>query len=98
MEQQQVIGYIRVSTDKQDLEKQNHLLLDYAQKHHMFITEFIEVEISSRKNAKARRIMSPLPYPSLEAAWSMICRQIYRRLKHGYQIAGLVRHGILVPR
>ena len=51
-----VIGYIRVSTDKQDLEKQNHLLLEYAQNHKMLIDEFIQVEISSRKNAKERRI------------------------------------------
>jgi DNA invertase Pin-like site-specific DNA recombinase len=56
MEKHKVIGYIRVSTDKQDLEKQNHLLLDYAQKHQMVINEFIRVEISSRKNAKERRI------------------------------------------
>jgi DNA invertase Pin-like site-specific DNA recombinase len=51
-----VIGYIRVSTDKQDLDKQHHLLLDYAQKQGLRIDEFIEVEISSRKNAKERRI------------------------------------------
>lgn len=56
MEKQKVIGYIRVSTDKQDLAKQNHLLLEYAQRHKMLIDEFIEVEISSRKNAKERRI------------------------------------------
>jgi DNA invertase Pin-like site-specific DNA recombinase len=56
MEKHKVIGYIRVSTDKQDLDKQHHLLLDYAQKQNMRIKEFIEVEISSRKNAKERRI------------------------------------------
>ena len=26
-----IIGYIRVSTEQQDLDKQRHLLLDYAQ-------------------------------------------------------------------
>jgi DNA invertase Pin-like site-specific DNA recombinase len=51
-----VIGYIRVSTDKQDLDKQNHLLLEYAHTHKMLIDEFIEIEVSSRKNAKERRI------------------------------------------
>lgn len=51
-----VIGYIRVSTDKQDAEKQHHLLLQYSQQHKLFIDEFIEVEISSRKNTKERRI------------------------------------------
>ena len=50
------IGYIRVSTDKQDLEKQKYLLWEYAQKQDLQIGEFIEVEISSRKNTKERRI------------------------------------------
>ena len=50
------IGYIRVSTDKQDLQKQEHLLLKYAQKHDMQITDFIKIEISSRKNTKERKI------------------------------------------
>ena len=44
-----VIGYIRVSTDEQDLEKQRHLLLEHSQKHQLLIDEFIEIEISSRK-------------------------------------------------
>jgi DNA invertase Pin-like site-specific DNA recombinase len=51
-----MIGYIRVSTDKQDLNKQKHLLLEYAQKNKSLIDEFIEVEISSTKNKKERKI------------------------------------------
>jgi DNA invertase Pin-like site-specific DNA recombinase len=51
-----IIGYIRISTDKQDLDKQRHLLLEYARKHHLFIDEFIEVEVSSRQDAGERRI------------------------------------------
>lgn len=51
-----VIGYIRVSTDKQDLEKQKHLLLDYAQRNQLQVSEFIYAEASSRKDTKDRRI------------------------------------------
>ncbi len=51
-----VIGYIRVSTEQQDLDKQRHLLLEYAQQQQLQIHEFIEVEISSRKNQHERRI------------------------------------------
>src|SRR5690606_10818202 len=51
-----VIGYIRVSTDEQDLSKQRHLLLEHSQKHKLLIDEFIEIEISSRKNQNERRI------------------------------------------
>ena len=52
----QVIGYIRVSTEEQDLDKQEHLLLKYAQQHEMQIDDFIQVEISSRRNTQERRI------------------------------------------
>lgn len=51
-----VIGYIRVSTDKQDLGNQRHLLLEYAQQKQWVINHFVSVEISSRQNTKARRI------------------------------------------
>lgn len=50
------IGYLRVSSDKQDLQKQEHLLLKYAQQHDLHITEFISIEISSRKTTRERRI------------------------------------------
>lgn len=50
------IGYIRVSTDKQDLNKQKHLLLEHAQLLQVVITDFVEVEISSTKSTRARRI------------------------------------------
>ncbi len=50
------IGYIRVSKDDQDLNKQRHLLLEYSQQHKLLIDEFIEIEISSRKNQDERRI------------------------------------------
>jgi DNA invertase Pin-like site-specific DNA recombinase len=51
-----VIGYARVSTDKQDLEKQRHLLLDYAQTHQMLIQEFIGAEVSSSRDTAERKI------------------------------------------
>lgn len=50
------IGYTRVSSDKQDLQKQEHLLLKYAQQHDLRIQDFIEVGISSRRDTKQRRI------------------------------------------
>lgn len=50
------VGYIRVSTDEQDLSKQRHLLLEYAQHQRLIIDEFIEAEVSSRKSPKERRI------------------------------------------
>ncbi len=51
-----ILGYIRISTDHQDLKTQKHLLLEYAQKEKYVISEFIEVEASSQKNKKIRKI------------------------------------------
>jgi DNA invertase Pin-like site-specific DNA recombinase len=51
-----IIGYLRISTEKQDLDKQRHLLLEYAHKERIPIDEFIEVEGSSRKSQTERRI------------------------------------------
>jgi len=50
------IGYIRVSSDKQDLNKQRHLLLEHAQRIQVVITEFVEIEISSTKSIRERKI------------------------------------------
>ena len=49
-------GYIRVSTEQQDTDKQKHLLLEYAQTHQLMIDEFITVEVSSRRSLKERKI------------------------------------------
>jgi len=51
-----VLGYTRVSSDKQDLHKQEHLLLKYAQQKDLRINDFIRVEISSQRDTKERRI------------------------------------------
>jgi DNA invertase Pin-like site-specific DNA recombinase len=53
---QKIIGYTRISTDKQDLDKQRHLLLEYARKQRLVIDEFIDVEVSSRQDVSERRI------------------------------------------
>jgi DNA invertase Pin-like site-specific DNA recombinase len=51
-----ILGYIRVSTDKQDADSQRHLLLEYAQAKKLIIDDWVSVEISSRKTIKERRI------------------------------------------
>ncbi len=51
-----VIAYLRISTEEQDINAQKLELHEYARKNHIKINEFIEVEISSRKSSKARKI------------------------------------------
>ena len=50
------IGYLRVSTDEQDLSQQEHLLLKFAQEQKLQIDRFIRVEMSTRKSLRERKI------------------------------------------
>lgn len=50
------IAYIRVSTSKQDIENQKHIILEYANRHKLFIDEFINIKISSRKSIEERKL------------------------------------------
>ena len=50
------IGYIRVSTDKQDLQNQQHQILSYANAKNLGKVKFIEVTVSSRKKDEDRKI------------------------------------------
>jgi len=50
------IGYLRVSTEQQNLENQKLAILEYGQKNKLKIASFIGVEVSSRKDTKKRKI------------------------------------------
>lgn len=51
-----VIAYLRISTGEQDINGQKLELHEYARRNDIQINEFVEVEISSRKSTKARKI------------------------------------------
>jgi DNA invertase Pin-like site-specific DNA recombinase len=50
------IGYLRVSTDKQDLDNQKLAILEYARKRDMKVHKFIKMKISSKRSVKDRKI------------------------------------------
>lgn len=52
----QVIAYLRISTGAQDLNAQKLELLEYSRRNDIKIDMFIEVEVSSRKSTKDRKI------------------------------------------
>ena len=52
----QVLAYLRISTDKQDLNNQRLKILEYARQHNMRVADFIAISISSRKTPYERRI------------------------------------------
>lgn len=51
-----ILGYIRISTDKQTIDNQRHALLEWSQQNKIIIDEFIEVEASTKKSEAERKI------------------------------------------
>lgn len=84
----QVIGYIRVSTEEQDLQKQEHLLLKYAQQHEMQIDDFIQVEISSRRNTRERRIDELLA--RLHDGYVLLVAELSRLGRNMFEVINLI--------
>ena len=49
-------AYLRVSRDSQDVKNQRLALLEFAQKEQLVISEFMELNMSSRRSSKERQI------------------------------------------
>jgi DNA invertase Pin-like site-specific DNA recombinase len=50
------IAYLRVSKSTQDVENQRHEILEYAHRNKMIVDDFVEIEVSSRKDRDKRRV------------------------------------------
>ena len=50
------LAYLRASTDRQDTNNQKLEILEFARKKGMYVDDFIELTMSSRKSQKQRRI------------------------------------------
>lgn len=83
-----IIGYIRVSTDKQSLENQKHKILEYANSQKIIVDEFIEVEISSKGDQKKRLIDSL--FEKLEKGDTLICTELSRLGRNMLEILNLI--------
>lgn len=83
-----ILGYVRVSTDTQDLDKQKHLLLEYAHAHKIIIGEMIEVEMSSRKDQKQRKI--ELLLSKLDKGDTLLVAELSRLGRNMLEVLNLV--------
>ena len=83
-----VFGYIRVSTEKQSLQNQKHKILAYAQQHKIMIDEFIELEISSKKSQKERKI--DILMDKMSEGDILICTELSRLGRNMLEILNLV--------
>ena len=83
-----VFGYIRVSTEQQSLQNQKHKILEYAQQHKLLIDEFIELEISSKKIQKERKI--DILLEKMGENDTLICTELSRLGRNMLEILNLV--------
>ncbi len=82
------IAYLRISGDKQDLKNQKFEIMEYAQKNNVTISEFIEVEISSRQDKKKRRIDELID--KLNSGDTIICSELSRIGRSTGEVIGIV--------
>lgn len=83
-----IIAYIRTSTDKQELNNQRLAILEYAQKNNLKINEFVEIQVSSRKTPKQRRIEDLLE--KLSNSDMLIVTELSRLGRSTPEVIGLV--------
>lgn len=83
-----IFGYIRVSTEQQSLQNQKHKILEYAQQHKLLIDEFIELEISSKKSQKERKL--DILLEKMGTGDILICTELSRLGRNMLEILNLV--------
>ena len=84
-----VTGYIRVSSDKQDWQKQEHLLLKYAQQNGLNIADFITIEMTSRKSTKERRIDELLQ--KLDSGDTLLVAELSRLGRNMFEVINIIK-------
>jgi len=83
-----VVGYIRVSTDKQDVDGQRLQILDAANAAGLTVGEFQAFEVSSRRSLDERGITALLA--SVEAGDMVIVSELSRLGRSLVQVVGIV--------
>jgi DNA invertase Pin-like site-specific DNA recombinase len=83
-----IIGYIRVSTDTQNLQNQKHKILEYAHLKKISIDEFIEIEISSKKDLRQRLIDNL--FEKLQKGDTLIFTELSRLGRNMLEILNLI--------
>ncbi len=84
----QVIGYIRVSTDKQTTDNQEHAILKWCSRQKLQVDDWYKVEMSSRKSTKQRRIDEMLEH--LTKGDTLVVAELSRLARSVGQIAVIV--------
>jgi len=83
-----IIGYIRVSTEQQSTANQKHKILEFAQSNKILVDEFIEIEISSKRDQKARLIDEL--FMKMKKDDTLICTELSRLGRNMIEILNLI--------
>lgn len=83
-----VVAYIRVSTNRQDLEVQKRQIINYSKEQRIKIDNFISIEISSKKSTE-KRLIKDLK-EKLKAGDLLITTEISRLGRNMLEVINLV--------
>lgn len=83
-----VLGYLRVSKDTMELKNQKYEIMEYAHKNSLKIDDFIEAEVSSRKDIKKRKITEV--FERLKAGDTLIVSELSRIGRSTGEVVNLV--------
>jgi len=82
------IAYIRVSTLQQDVSNQRLEILEYSRKNGLKVDDFLEIEISSRRTLKERRIEELIS--TLDKGDTLIVSELSRLGRSTVEVISLV--------
>jgi len=83
-------AYIRVSTDHQNVENQQHEILTYTQNHHIQIDRWVSETISSRKPLTERKLGKLLK--KLQKGDVLIATELSRLGRNLLEVMGILQH------
>ena len=83
-----VVGYVRVSSDRQTVKNQEHAIYEYCHDKGLTLDETIKISISSRKTPKQRRIDELLE--KLQEGDTLIVSELSRLARSVGQIAIII--------
>lgn len=83
-----IYAYIRISTGKQDTDTQKHKIMEYANHEKIFIDEFLEIEISSRKEVRKRGITELIE--RMKEGDTLLCTELSRLGRNMLEILNLI--------
>lgn len=84
-----IIGYLRTSTDKQEINNQRLEILEYARKEGLLVCDFIEAQVSSRKSLDERK-MDEL-FEKLNSGDTLIVTELSRIGRSTIEVLGIVK-------